>query len=271
MKHYVIFVHGIGEQRRGESEQFRLRILNAFQAEARRQGKKTPASNDLVWEEAFWADVTQPDQVALKTGTGLEGVLRGFLVSHLGDAVAYSKLPFPPDKYSAIQARFAQAVRKLSDLVPEPETPAPLTMIAHSLGAVIASDGIYDLNKAGAFPDNLALQHFFTLGSPVALYGLRYGLENFNKPIRPKRWINFYYPQDPIGYPLRWINKAYHEAVEQDARLTPGGGMNWVDQISRPVLGRLPPSLVGIAAHGWYFTDARVVDSVAKALAAQWA
>jgi len=71
-----------------------------------------------------------------------------------------------------------------------------LTVIAHSLGSVITSDGLYDLTKNNALPPNLTLDRFFTMGSPIALYGLRYGLANFVRPIRPKLWINFFYPQD---------------------------------------------------------------------------
>lgn len=267
MAHYVLFVHGIGEQQPGDSAPFEDKIRRAFYRKVEQKRGAPAGAEALIWREAYWADLTQPDQEQLKARIRLGGLLRRFMIGSLGDAVAYSKLPYPPDKYGAIQSRFAETLSQLAQEAQKAgATEAPLTVVAHSLGTVIASDGLYDLGKNQQFPSPLVLHHFFTLGSPMALYGLRYGLAHFDKPLRPRTWVNFYYPQDVIGYPLKTLNCAYEEAVAEDVPLAPGGGVDIARGVLRWMVAKVP--LWGaLAAHGWYFSDGRVVDRVAAALA----
>jgi hypothetical protein len=210
--------------------------------------------------------VTQPDQDALKERLSVRGLLRYF-VGYMGDAVAYSKLAYPPDKYGEIQHRFAASIRRAAEGTGGEE--ARLTLIAHSLGTVIASDGLYDLLKAQAFPANLRLANVFTLGSPIALYALRYGLANFTKPIRPEVWVNFYYPQDVIGYPLKPLNEAYAQAVTEDVLLLPREGTGVLSGVARMFAARLP-GVGPVLAHSWYFTNRRVIERIGRTLAEQW-
>ncbi len=264
--HYVVFVHGIGEQLPGCYDEFGERIRQAFGKEIQRMGKPKVEVKSFVWEEAYWADITQPDQQELEKRLGVSEQIRKFMVGSLGDVVAYSKLSYPPDKYGEIQERFASVIDKLSKKAKEAsDTQAYLDVVAHSLGAVIASDGIYDMIKAGAMPSNLTLGSFFTMGSPIALFGLRYGLANFTKPIRPKTWINFLYPKDLIGFPLRPLNAAYETAVNEDIYLSSGGGYNCISTAIRRFLSMMP--LAGAACHSWYFSDKRVVNKIAEVLA----
>ncbi|MBI2884656.1 MAG: hypothetical protein HYY15_00610 [Candidatus Omnitrophica bacterium] len=268
MRHVIIFVHGIGEQVTACPEGFSEAVRSAFAASVHRRAGTPPPDDALVWDDVYWADVTQPDQEGLKRRLGIHGRLREFLVGSLGDVVAYSTLPYPPDKYGAIQERFTQAVERAGQLAQE-GTEVWLTVIAHSLGTVIASDGIYNLQKSGQFPERMVFGNFFTLGSPIALYGLRYGLDRFTKPLRPKVWINAAFPQDLIGYPLKPLNDAYAEAVTEDLRLTPGGGTCWGRAVEQAVLACIP-YLGALLSHSWYFTDRRVIGRIADTLAEQW-
>jgi hypothetical protein len=265
MGHYIVFVHGIGEQQSGSYSAFGERLRDAYESAVQNTGKPKLASDSFEWEEAYWADITQPDQQVMKSKAGMKGILRQFSIGSIGDVVAYSKLPYPPDKYGEIQKRFAETINKLSQKAKKnADTQASLTVIAHSLGSVIASDGIYDLTSKNALPQNLKLDNFFTMGSPIALYGLRYGLVNFTKPIRPKLWVNFYYPQDLIAFPLKTLNPAYASAVAEDNSLSPGGGVGFISGLIRQFEAMLP--LVGIASHSWYFTDTRVINKIAESL-----
>jgi len=266
MRHCVLFVHGVGEQDPNPPVGFQQRIRLAFEEELARQGTRAPAEA-LLWDYVYWADVTQPDQDALKGRLGVRGRLRNFLVGYMGDAVAYSKLAYPPDKYGEIQNRFAASLRRAAEGTGGEE--ARLTLIAHSLGTVIASDGLYDLLKANALPPNLRLANVFTLGSPIALYGLRYGLANFTKPIRPEVWVNFYYPQDVIGYPLKPLNEAYAQAVTEDIMLLPSEGTGVLSGIARMFAARLPGA-GPVLAHSWYFTNRQVIGRIGRTLAEQW-
>ena len=112
-------------------------------------------------------------------------------------------------------------------------------------------------------PANLTLNSFFSMGSPIALYGLRYGLDNFTKPIKPKAWINFCYPQDLIAYPLKSLNSTYASAVTKDAILQPGPSSNLMLTIRNLIIGHT----VGVFSHSWYWEDPRVIKMIARTLA----
>ena len=235
LRHYVVFVHGVGEQTPLNPTAFFARIRRACERELAR--------------------------------LGVRGRIRRFLIGHMGDVVAYAKLPYPPDKYGEIHERFAQSLARASHAVEQAGSPsADLTVIAHSLGTVIASDGIYTLQKTGAFPANLRLANVFTFGSPIALFGLRYGLERFTKPIRPKVWINFSYPQDIIGYHLKPLNPAYAEAVTDEVLLLPGESATPLVSLIRMFTARLP-GVGAMLSHAWYFADPHVIGRIAQTLA----
>ena len=266
MGHYVVFVHGIGEQQEDSHDSFGQRIKDSFEKQVQKVGQPKPADGEFVWVEAFWADINQPGQEELKRLVPTGGRLRDFLIGSMGDAIAYSKLPYPPDKYGEIQKRFVAKVDLMKKKAAEAsDSNGLLTVIAHSLGTVIASDGLYELEKNGTFTNNFRFANFFTLGSPIALYGLRFGLSNFDKPVRPEHWSNFRYPQDLIGFPLQVLNEAYRQAVTEDIMVRPGRGSGRLTEIVRSVIGRLP--LAGITSHSWYFTNKMVIDTIGRKLA----
>lgn len=101
----------------------------------------------------------------------------------------------------------------------------PVTFIAHSLGTVIASDFIYDRQEKKDFGD-FKLNNLFTMGSPIALFALRWGAEAFNKPIRiddPNGcWVNILDTDDPVAYPLKDLNKEYNAVVLADKEVNVG-------------------------------------------------
>ena len=137
---------------------------------------------------------------------------------------------------------------------------APLTFITHSLGTVIASDFIYDRSKERrlksleGFHERFYLENIFTIGSPLALFSLRYnGPEAFQNPIHVEssfgRWLNIYDGDDPVGMPLRPLNDAYKSAVSRDIKVESG--------------------IYGLS-HIGYFTKSKTLDIIAKKLALDW-
>jgi hypothetical protein len=267
--HCVLFVHGVGEQTPLAPDAFFTRIRRACQRELLRRGGGETQDHALVFEHAYWADITQPDQDALRRRLDVRGRIRRFLIGHMGDVVAYSKLPYPPDKYGEIHERFARSITRLSHAVQRAGSPwARVTVIAHSLGTVIAFDGMYNLQQAGTFPANLRFTNLFTLGSPIALFGLRYGLDRFTKPLRPKVWVNFSYPQDIIGYHLKPLNDAYAEAVTGEVVLLPSESANPFLGVVRMFTARVP-GVGAMLAHSWYFTDPHVIGRIARTIAEQ--
>ncbi len=138
---------------------------------------------------------------------------------------------------------------------------SPLTFITHSLGTVIASDYIYDklkvrrLQSFEGFHEKFLLENIFTVGSPLALFSLRYGgPETFQNPIHVESsfgcWLNIYDKDDPIGMPLKPLNEAYGKAVTDDVKVEAG--------------------VYGLS-HIEYFTKSKTLDIIAKKLALDWA
>jgi hypothetical protein len=103
----------------------------------------------------------------------------------------------------------------------------PVTFISHSLGTVIASDYIWDSrHDKKLFSSQLSLCNFFTMGSPLALFSLQFGMSMFSDPISVDDkigvWINIFDLDDPIAYPLKCLNAAYDKAVTKDEEVNVG-------------------------------------------------
>ena len=194
------------------------------------------------------------------------------MVDSLGDAIAYSRLRDGSGKYTQIQEAFAKALENLSQEVAKdgPNVRAPLTVLAHSLGTVIATGTIDYLRHPqteDSFPGNLDLKHLFTFGSPIALYGLRYGLGNFNQPTEVPDWQNFYYRQDIVAYPLTPLNGPWSTSVT-DVALSSWSGFGPWRNLVRGLQSMIP--VLNLASHSWYFTDGQMLRVIGRALVDEW-
>ena len=170
----------------------------------------------------------------------------------------------------------------LSRLATRAGPTAPLCVVSISLGTVIASNYYYDLQndkpKKRLIPNEVrdqignnplekgeTLALFYTLGSPIALWSLRY--ENFGTPIDvPSKnlethhkgvkgeWVNLYDEDDIIGYPLKSLNAEYRKRIKADITTNVGG-----------ILTSWNP-----ASHLEYWTDSDVIQTVVKGLVKVW-
>lgn len=277
----VAIVHGIGRQKEDFAsaivEQLRRRV-------AQKLGRDPEGAPRFFFQPVYWAPVLQNEEddlwSRLRKGGGLGWAgLRGFMVDFAADAIAYQPIPGKRDAYDKVHAVFADALRRLS-LQAGPR--APLCVISHSLGTVIASNFFYDLQMHSREKPLIAqsvLQHlgdtplacgetltlFYTMGSPIALWSLRY--ENFGRPIEvPSRklrshhpnlfgeWVNFYDRADVIGYPLKELNSDYRREVTSDRRVLAGGPFTFWNPLS----------------HLAYFNDTDVLGPIAEGLAGVW-
>jgi hypothetical protein len=203
--------------------------------------------------------------------------LRWAMTYFLGDAVAYQVTDQGTKKedrvvYDDIHARIDIALHSLAKRA-GPE--APLCVISHSLGTVIASDHVWDDQHPSSQrpprpkPTPLerceTLAFMYTLGSPIALWTMRF--ENSGEPIGfpgggvaarypelRSAWINFYDRDDIVGYPLRGLSAKYENAVTEDRAVAVG-----------PRFVRNTP-----VAHPWYWNDSSVIAPIAAALADAW-
>jgi hypothetical protein len=282
----VAIVHGIGKQAPNFWDGMAAEIVKSFADTAKIS--RDAARNALVFQPVYWAPVLAAKE-SLLWGKLLSGgeldflSLRRFMVEFAADAIAYQPIPGESNVYGDVHARFADA---LANLVKRAGPDLPLVVIAHSLGTVIASNYFYDLQKS---PERIAahksdlvpktvrakigntplergetLAWMFTMGSPIALWSLRYEHPDFGVPIQVPApafrnahpglrcgWINIFDEDDVIGYPLKPL---YGDAILQDKQVNAGGLLSSWNPLS----------------HDGYWTDSDVTDEIAGELAAMW-
>lgn len=277
----VLFIHGIGRTKPGYSHPLAKALESRFVRSVR--GEAPDPGSQLVFEEVNWSLALQAAEDALWARLASSGAplryerLRHFMLDFAADAIAYQPTHNDRSAYDAIHGEVASATRRLQERA---GARAPLCVIGHSLGSVIASNYLYDLLKPrrsfmcdevrrrlGRSPlergETVAL--LVTLGSPIALWSLRYPrfgvpvtlpakrLAEHHPALRP-RWVNFYDPDDVIGYPLKPLNAAYDDAVDEDRAVDAG---SW--------LTRWNPM-----SHTGYWGDSEVARVIADDLAELW-
>lgn len=239
----VAIIHGVGRTQPG----FAGRMTAALERRCYRD-----CGDGVVFRSVYWSPLLQAAENTLwsrvNAGGPLNyGELRRLVIDFLADAVAYQVTPHDRAVYDSIHAVFAAT---LGELACAAGPNAPLCIIAHSLGTIIASNYIYDLQtererpilpktvRAVMQPTPLetgqTLSLFYTLGSPLALWSLRYA--DFGRPVHipdphlgrhhralSGEWINFYDADDVLAYPIKPLNDAYRQAVTADWSVDVGG------------------------------------------------
>lgn len=209
--------------------------------------------------------------------------LRWLIVNYLGDAISYQAGAVDRELYDGVHRVLA---RTMHDLATEAGDDAPVCVLAHSLGSVVASDFVYDMQvenglhpsrSAGVAPEVAAelgdtplergetLAWLYTLGSPLALWSQRH--PGFGVPVtvphpalaehHPRvhgEWVNVWDPDDVVASPLRPLNALYEKAVAED-RTT---------QVAPWWLGWTP------LAHPFYWNEPAVITPIATQLAMAW-
>ena len=280
----VAIIHGVGKQDPNFAEGMAQELKERFAEKL--EGKAEDPASELVIRAVYWAPVLQDAEDELWKRMKRAGeldftTLRRFVVDFAADAIAYQPTPRDRTIYDRIHGVFAEEIQKLLKVDKVGEK-APLCVIAHSLGSVIASNYFYDLQsgpnrlispsirgKIGDTPLELGetLTLFYTLGSPLAIWSLRYTNPIFGVPIKvpsPRlsdhypglkgEWVNFYDEDDVLGYPLRTLNQDYKGVVRADRQVNVGG-----------LLSSWNP-----ASHLGYWTDNDVTKPIAGQLAQIW-
>ena len=276
----VAIIHGVGKQDPTFADGMAQELKGRFAKELGQQ-IQDPAS-ELAILPVYWAPAVQDAEEELwrrmKRGGEMDfTTLRRFLVDFAADAIAYQPTPKDRRIYDGIHEKFAESLNRLAA---EAGEKAPLCVIAHSLGSVIASNYFYDLQhpkrpliaarvkkKIGDTPlergETFTL--FYTLGSPIAMWSLRY--PNFGVPIEVPspglskhypdlagEWVNYYDEDDVIAYPLKTLNEAYRKAIKADREINAGGLLSSWNPVS----------------HLGYWTDNDVTKPIARELARTW-
>lgn len=280
----VLIVHGIGIQARQRTYARPLEngIRRAFDRVIGRlpipdiPPDSARAETALRFEPVCWDPITQRPQDALQQvlfGTpwllqrlSLTGRLRSQIVGLVGDVIAYEAGPNNP-VYAAIHAEVARGLDALG--ADRNGDHAPLTIIGHSLGSVIASDYVWDQTHGETHHldrHGLALVNMVLLGSPMALYALRGNAgggpesirESLSAPVKLDPaggwWLNLFDQQDVIACPLEPI-EAYHRAGVIDCAVNAG---TWLTGWN-------------LGSHTGYWRCQRVATIIGFKLAIDWA
>lgn len=283
MRTGVLVVHGIGEQ---SEQEFGV----TFIAEMRqRLAERGVDAGEVAFGRGYWADLLNDRERALLAQMAAGGplhyrALRDFVVNFLGDAVAYRRgTADRQNLYYSIHARLLAEVRALRAQLGDVD--APLVIVAHSLGSVIASDFIWDAqhpeNGWGVAPETVdgtdfarmrTLAGLITFGSPISLFTLALSKVLAIAPPRASpalapavravaRWANYYDADDVLGWPLRTLAAgsplgadewAYADAVDADHAINVGGALVSWNPLSHTAYWRdgdfLDPAAAQIAA-----------------------
>ena len=277
----VAIVHGVGNAQPDFLEPLRRRILRYFSRELR--GLTPHPEEEIVVRSVYWGPVVQglEDELARRVveGRSLDyNDLRGFMLSFAGDAIAYQPTGGRKETYNNVHAVFAQTLRELAQ---EAGETAPLCVVSHSLGTVVSSNYFYDLQMdpvKDLVPEAVKTEMtdtplergetfalFYTLGSPIALWSLRY--REYGTPLtfptpalaahHPKAksgWFNVYDKDDIIGYPLKTLNTQYQATVTEDVQVNVGRLFSFWNPLS----------------HTHYWESRRLAKRIARQLAELW-
>lgn len=279
----VLVVHGIGEQ---SEHEFGAAFVDAVRG---RLGGRGVAPGAVAFRRGFWADLLERRERDLLARAEAAGplrwrALRGFVVNALGDAVAYRRgSPDRDNLYYALHARILAHLRALRASLGDQD--APLVIVAHSLGSVIASDFVWDAQHAergcgvaaeaaaagSDFERARTLAGLITLGSPIPLFTLALprvlaiAPPRLSPALAPAvravaAWRNYYDADDVLGWPLRSLDPggplapgeySYADAVDADHAVDAGG----------PLTSWTPLS------HEAYWESPRVLDAAADQIA----
>lgn len=243
MPHNLIFIHGMGE---GSSiAEYRM-LFDAIETAYNDRTNSNIFKNKFALQGVEWQSVTlHPEKTiyetafATKANNGRKNAidilvdpirtLRYFMTFFAGDIIAYT-------------AENDNGIRNKvwAEMYPIITNDEPYSIIAHSLGSVIAFDYLYKLfDKSEPLYDTPGLtaeqmencktsfRHFVTMGSPIGLFLLRQGKlwsgtnPAFSTVVNPvqnqdgieRQWLNFYDKQDIVAYPLQDIMKRNQQNI----------------------------------------------------------
>ncbi len=286
----ALIAHGIGKQKPGFSRALQKRLT-------KRLGKRGNGSDEIAFQEVYYGDVFQPKQDFYLEYAKKQRIdnkfMRGFVLDILADASMYG---FPgredaPSVYDRVHERVRDAIVALEGRV---EHNAPVVVMGHSLGGHVMSNFIWDRQERwveGDEDDNLAetdfqrlktLASFITFGcniplfvtaadpyvpiqvpSPSGLLPAEWGTE--------KKWLNYYDPDDILGWPLTALAAADEDAADDEiaALMDPADRARFLGMVSDhtinvgwPVQSATPFSHIG------YWKDKDFIKPVAAHLAA---
>ncbi len=212
--------------------------------------------NDIAYEYIDWYAPLQNQQENLlqrmlnNDSLNLKSkMLRKFLITNISDLINYGGKPNLPDQaYEKTHMMVYNSILKLQSQVVES---APLIIIASSMGTEIINNYIWDRQHSSdndAF-GNSPFERFdtlvglFTFGNNIPIFSSSSNIDAL-RPIQfPSNnimpslkihaiWENYYDKNDPLGYPIRFINENYKNANVMDYQIGVGNILSFWNILS---------------------------------------
>jgi hypothetical protein len=269
----VLIIHGMGSQREGFSTGLREEL----------QDRLGNLESRFEWEEIYWAkelkdreDVLwewmQKAKNADNQPIDLDWILiRKFVVHNFGDAIAYHRdMRKSGSAYSLVHKVIDSSVSNLNDKLKDPK--APVIVLAHSLGAHMMSNYIWDQQHGTGLPFTPIpnLLAMITFGCNIPLFSLAFPV---SKPInlpgkgvtnaslkKVSKWLNFLDTDDVLGWPLKTLYQKNLGQLTKEQKATVRRIVD--DDINVGSLG----TSWNPGAHTGYWTDNDFTRPVAKYL-----
>ena len=226
----ILTIHGVGKQDSEFSREFKEAVTDRLGDDA----------ENFEWQDIFWAELLldreerlweSMERAILENGRVRSFPLdyrntREFLVHNVGDALAYSNRGEKNKLGNAYDLIHETVNDSVGSLQQKLKTDSPIVIIAHSMGATIMSDYIWDCQN-NKIPSDDARKPipthagFITFGCNIPLFSLNYefpepiifpgdSIKRMDLPDHAVRWLNFVDRDDVLGWPL----KAFYESNE---------------------------------------------------------
>ncbi len=290
----VLIIHGVGKQNKEHFKSMQAmetllkdKFVDAIQGEV----TQNQIPEDMLKIELVrWARILQTREDKLwekmestEVGRDLDVKgLRHVFIDFAGDAVAYQPLGKRDSEREIYDLIHAQLAAKLKELGKSAGPKAPLIVIGHSLGTIIASNYFYDLGR----PENIGsvikeamgdspldmgetLTSLNTLGSPIAVWALRY--DNFGRPLQiPSDKLWAHYPQEE--FPELVAQAKWNNFFDKDDAAGWPLGPLYGDEIVKDIPVNVGPPLLNATplSHTYYWKDRDVINPIVSTLANIW-
>jgi hypothetical protein len=218
--------------------------------------KKGIDTNQIEYEYIDWYGPLQSQQEKLlermfahKELKLKSKLLRKFLITNIADLINYGGKPNLPDEsYKKTQQLLHDSIENLRTKVVEN---APLIILASSMGTEVMNNYIWDrqcdndedLFRTTVFERFETLVGLFTFGNNIPIFSTSTKIENLQpiqfpvKNILPTLknlaiWENYYDKNDPLGYPIKFINEQYAAANVDDIQVGVGNLLSYWNILS---------------------------------------
>lgn len=176
-------------------------------------------------------------------------LIRKFLITNITDLINYGGRPNKPvHSYAETHKKLHESIIALKNKL---DDDAPLVILASSMGTEIINNYIWDRQKAeeddpygnSPFERFETLVGLFTMGNNIPIFSTSMKIDSLQPIQFPPDgmdqglkdvavWENYYDKNDPLGYPIKFINDSYKNANIKDIQIAVGNILSFWNILS---------------------------------------